>query len=356
LSRSLRILMVCHPRLDPVLGAAQIALELGSALRDRGHEVEVWTPEPFPKRRWRATWRVQNQRLEGYLASAPRFDVIDAPATSVTAAVAGRAFTVARGVQPEFAYQRADLVAELSTASPRLPAHFVRALRVRRALRAGWQRANAILCLGQLDREDMAARFPRWREKLHHYVLAPPPATREALLAVRSRRRPVDAPRRFLWLGRWAAHKGTHRLRELARELARRADARLTIAGFGNVPRGVLPREWGAGGLVDLVPAYSRGELPSLLERHDVGLFTSRAEGWGISLSEMLESGMTTYATHAGGVPDLTPYFPRTLRPLRAVNDYATAAPEDLHANGYLAAFSWPAVAERYETDVLGRV
>lgn len=40
---------------------------------------------------------------------------------------------------------------------------------------------------------------------------------------------------------------------------------------------------------------------------YDAGLFTSEAEGWGLSLNEMLESDMPVFATEVGGVRDLRP-------------------------------------------------
>ncbi|HRC87715.1 MAG TPA: hypothetical protein PK413_19135 [Thermoanaerobaculia bacterium] len=97
-----------------------------------------------------------------------------------------------------------------------------------------------------------------------------------------------------------------------------------------------------------------RVELPGLLERHHAGLFTSVAEGWGLSLSEMLESGMPVWATRAGGVPDLEAYFPGALLPFPPpLALQAGELPRVEPAPGYFERFSWGAIAARYELEVL---
>jgi len=79
------------------------------------------------------------------------------------------------------------------------------------------------------------------------------------------------------------------------------------------------------------------------------GLFTSRAEGWGLVLNEMVESGLPVYATAAGGVEDIQctvgsfiQSFPPTLgaRPPSPPAEEARAR--------YEARFRWPAIAARY--------
>jgi hypothetical protein len=66
----------------------------------------------------------------------------------------------------------------------------------------------------------------------------------------------------------------------------------------------------------------------------------------------MLEGGLTVYATPAGGVTDLQPFwggrlqsFPPPARPVENLPE------PDL--NAYLSFFSWPDIARRYEEEVL---
>jgi glycosyltransferase involved in cell wall biosynthesis len=201
----------------------------------------------------------------------------------------------------------------------------------------------------------MRRRYPRWTSKLGTYVCALSNGDRATLAAVRANRPLRRGATRFLWIGRWAAHKGTQRLlRFLAERLAGSGDETFTLAGCGGSAERDLPADWLRSGRVRLVPSFARSELPPLLAEHDAGLFTSEVEGWGLSLNEMLESGLTVFATEAGGVSDLDPYFPTSLRPFPPPIDFAPQrAPEDLAANGYLARFSWDAVAAEYERQVL---
>ncbi len=351
---TMRVLIVSHPPLDPTFGAAQTAMELAAALRARAHEVEIFTPEPLPARKLGVTtWQAQSARLEEFLARAPQFDVIDVPAISLTAKVAAQGFAVARSVQPEFQYQRVSLGAELCSLSPRFPGNLAMAWRARREIVKGWQRADAILCLGSLERAWMANRFPRWKDKTFHYISAPPGPTRTMLLDIRSRRSARPRSTRALWIGRWSAHKDPQRLLRIIEHTLPRSSEGFTVAGCGQLVHGSIRRSWGASGLVEVIPRFSRDELPELLSRHTVGLFTSSAEGWGLTLNEMLESGMTVYATAAGGVPDLQPYFPNALRPLRDEGPFEPFPLDDLLGNCYFDEYSWPAIAARYENEIL---
>lgn len=352
---ALRVLIVSHPRLDPRLGAAQTALELSAALRDRGHDVTTWSPSPLPGRpRGRQAMLAQNDALERYLRRSAPFDVLDVPSVSLTAKVAASGFTVSRSVQPEIEYLLAEIRRALRTRSPWLLAHLLRIAYLRPALLGGWRRADRILCLGSIEREAMERRFPALRPKIAQYLCAPPAADRARLLAIRGARPgPGLAPTDALWIGRWAAQKGTDTLIALIERLAARSQLRFTIAGAGDAPRTAVPEGLLAAGRVRVVPTFERGELPGLLAAHQIGLFTSSVEGWGVSVNEMLESGLTVYARHAGSVADLAAFFPDTLRPLAAIDRLEVAGPEDLEATGYLATVSWPAIAARYEEDVL---
>ncbi len=353
----MRLLVVTHPPLSPEYGAAQMALNLAAALRARGHDVVTWSPEPLPREtRWWNRWRWQRRRLEEYLAAASRFDAIDLPAVSLSRRVAAAAPAIARSVQPDlryFGHAVAEQVRHLPRGALRGAAHTAADLAVCGAILAGWRRARLILCLGTLELEWMRANFPWTRSRLDLYVNALAQEEQATLAAVRAGRpTPGGASVRFLWIGRWVPQKGTRRLVAWITERAALAPRdTFTVAGCGVGAAHDLPRELLATGRIRIVESFGREQLSPLLASHDAGVFTSDVEGWGLSLNEMLESGMTVFATEAGGVPDLRPAFPDTLRPFPPpAEPYLARAASDL--NGYYRRFHWARIAEAYEAAV----
>jgi glycosyltransferase involved in cell wall biosynthesis len=355
----LRILVVSHPPLTAEFGAAQTALTLAAALRERGHDALAWSPEPLPPgTRWWNLWRRQAEGIERFAGEHGPFDVIDTPAITASEGLARHGRLVVRSIQPELLYLFFELRSDLlRRPSPRALANAAVALARAADIRAGWRRASRILCLGSRELAWMRRRFPGWAHKLRSYVSAPPPAERPMLLEIRRQRRggPEGEGVRFLWIGRWVAHKGTRRLRRWIAERAAVAPRdTVTLAGCGPAAERELPPDWLRSGRVRLVPSFPRSALPGLLASHDAGLFTSELEGWGLSLNEMLEAGLPVFATEAGAVEDLRPFFPRSLRPFPPPARIAPwPEPEDLEANGYLARFSWDAIARSYEEAVL---
>lgn len=186
--------------------------------------------------------------------------------------------------------------------------------------------------------------MPWLTSRLYAYLNAPGEEDRPGLAAAAAQRT-AGPPHRLLWLGRWVPHKGTGAaLAFLERRLRLNPGERATLAGTGRpVPLPAVIR-----GRVDVVEAFPRSDLPGMLAAHDVGLFTSEVEGWGLSLSEMLESGMTVYATHAGAVPDLQPAFPATLRPFPPPDTGPLAHPFPGLAPGYAERFCWNDIARGY--------
>jgi glycosyltransferase involved in cell wall biosynthesis len=356
----MKILLVSHPPLSARLGASQIALNLAAALRSLGHDAVVWSPEPLPPgTRWWNLWIRQRRAIERGAREQGPFDLIDTPAISASAALAREGPLLVRSLQPELHYVAWAAWGDLRhrfLPSPRSLAHALLALPRAGAIVAGWRRAQAVLCLGSRELAWMRRRFPGWSGKLGFYVCAPAEEERAALAAVR-RRRCAPAPGagiRFLWLGRWTAHKGTRRLlRFIGSRLATAPADRFTLAGCGPAAEREVAAEWRRSGRVRLIPSFTRGELPDLLATHDAGLFTSSVEGWGLSLNEMLESGLPVYATEAGAVEDLRPYFPCSLRPFPPPAQIEPAALEDLEANGYLRRFDWLEIAREYERQAL---
>jgi len=353
-----RILLVSHPPLTAELGAAQIAINLAEALRGRGHDAVAWSPHPLPPgTRWWNLWRRQTRALEEHAAAHGPFDVIDTPAISASRETARHGRLVVRSVQPELRYLLLDLWSDLRRRpSPRALANAALGVPRAAAILGGWRRAGFILCLGSHELAWMRRRFPRWNRKLGFYVCALSSGEREALAGVRRARRQESGRRgvRFLWIGRWSAQKGIRRLLRFLRErIASHPGDTFTLAGCGPAVEGDLSPPWLRDGRVRLVPSFPRRELPEILAGHDAGLFTSGIEGWGLGLVEMLESGLTVFATEAGAVADLGPYFPASLRPFPPPPEIALSSLEDLAANGYYERFSWPGIARAYEEQVL---
>lgn len=352
----MRILLVSHPPLSPESGAAQLALNLEEALRARGHDAVAWSPEPLEGARWWDRWVRQRRAIERYVAESGPFDVIDVPAVSVSRQLARAAAIVARSTQPELLYLVHELAGQLRRRplpSPRFPFHAAVSAALAGAVVRGWRRSRRILCLGSLELDWMRRRFPSLHPRLRHHLIAPAAADRAALAEVRRRHSLSSGPgTRFLWIGRWTAHKGTGRLvRFLQTRAISHPHDRFTIAGCGDGAARDLPPAL-LEGPVRIVPSFRRTDLPGLLAAHDTGLFTSEVEGWGLSLNEMLEAGLTVYATPAGGVADLAPYWGDRLRPFPPPAHPSPPGPEP-DPEGYLTELSWPTIARRYEEDVL---
>lgn len=353
----MKILLVSHPPLAAESGAAQITLNLAEALRARGHGVRTWSPEPLsPPSPWWDRWRRQRRAIERLVDAEGPFDVLDLPAVSVSPRLARAGFVVARSFQPELQYFACDLREQIRRPSLRVPPHALYDATATAAILQGWRRSPVILCLGSLERAWMRRRFPRWAPKLRHYAVAPGPAERQALAAVRAQRRPPGggSGTRFLWIGRWVAQKGTgDLLRFVSARAASHPEDTFTLAGCGPEAEREAPAGLLRTGRLRLVPSFSRRELPDLLAAHDAGLFTSRVEGWGLSLNEMLEAGLTVYATPAGGVADLQPFWSGRLLPFPPPPG-PPAAGEEPDLASYLSFFSWPEIARRYEIEALG--
>lgn len=126
-----------------------------------------------------------------------------------------------------------------------------------------------------------------------------------------------------------------------------------TIAGCGNNAERDFSTQLISEGRLRFIPSFERSELYTLLADHDVGLFTSKIEGWGLSLNEMLESGMPVFATRAGGVPDLQPYFETLMSfpPPEKLTSHLSNSCQII--DNYHVSCSWHKVAEIYITKIL---
>lgn len=351
----MRILIVTHAPLTAEFGASQIALNLGEALRAYGHDVTLWSPQPLPANtRWWWTLRVLRWRLDEFLGTAEAFDIVDCPATFVTRLARRSATVIARSTQPDLLYLRNDL----ANRRPRgfkslayLPFEYLLTVYHMTLVLRGWSRATRILCLGSLELEWMRRWCPWWRGKLFSYSIAPSSDDRLELAEVRKGRVPRKDDRlRFLWIGRWVPHKGRRKLLDFITHWnTDRPQDTFTIAGCGLDVERDCPGDLVRSGIISIVPFFKRPGLAALLARHDAGLFTSSVEGWGLSMNEMLESGMPLFATETGGALDLKEFFNEALLPFPPGSDYAsrvTANP--VISENYLNEFSWEKIAAKY--------
>src|SRR6185295_5361009 len=183
-----RILLVSHAPLTAELGAAQSALHLAAALRDRGHDAAAWSPVPLPPgTRWWSFLRRQREAIEAFAAAHGPFDVIDTPAVSASHHLARWGCLVVRSIQPELLYLWQEVLGSLGQRLPPLPRALVHAaLAIPRgiAIVSGWRRARFIFCLGDIELSWMLQRFPRWRPKLGSYACAPASSERLALAEI----------------------------------------------------------------------------------------------------------------------------------------------------------------------------
>lgn len=334
--------------------------QLANALRERGHEVVAWTSgdPPASVRSWQSLrWR--QQQLERFAAASDPFDAIDLPPLAASRRLARQGPLIARSVQPDLLYLSAELRAFFRRLRQRPlagSAHLALTIASHAALVAAWHHARVFLCLGSAEHAWMRRRFPWLRPRLRRYLAAPSPEDQQTFGRVRSERRErALGPARYLWIGRWSAHKGISRLVAWASERFRdQTEERLTIAGCGEEAVRDLPPSLIENDRCRVLPYFHRGHLRTLLAEHDAGLFTSHSEGWGLSLNEMLESGLPVFATPAGGVQDLAAYFPRQLRPFPPPPGPLEIRPlDEPAATGYFEACCWPAIAARYEREVL---
>jgi glycosyltransferase involved in cell wall biosynthesis len=351
-----KLLIASFAPLRPESGAGQLALGLGAALAARGHEVVTWQPSEPPERlrsRLHTGWR--RMELERFVCQHGPFDAVDAPPVAVSRRLTRSAPAVVRTVQPDWLYWRTDFADACRTRDVRSALMQFAALGAQVRVFAGVLAARRVVCLGPQEEAWLRRWLPVLGDRLVSYDGAPSDADREALKSIRAVRRTPTNSMHWLWIGRLSPHKAPERaLRWFEQRLRIHSDDRLTFAGCGDLSAGNIPPALRRNGRIHFVPRYSRADLPGLLAAHDVGLFTSIAEGWGLSLQEMLESGMPVFATDAGCSSLLRGYFPDGLHPFPPpldwnVRGWALARPKQ----AYWQRFSWSAIAARYERDIL---
>jgi len=354
----MRILIATSAPLALESGAGQMAMGAAKALKERGHEVVLWTSFHSNQPRYFLGTLKKRARLNQFLETQQAFDIIDIDselANKKTQKMAGK--LVIRSTQPIILYaiygyttNNAD---NLLKKIARFLIHCFTTFLHTSLLALGWRQANYILCLGSLELEWMQKYFPFWKNKLLCYFAGTPAEERATFSNLRQQRKNTMKKdgTRFLWVGRWVQHKGIDILLKFIRgRIASYPKDSLTIVGCGSDANRDCPKELLESKRLKIIPGFNRKELHSLLAEHDVGLFTSKTEGWGLCLNEMLESGMPVFATHAGGVPDLQPYFKGALKPFPPPPTLTADTVPGVNFNDdYYKTFNWERLAEIYE-------
>ena len=356
--KSLRILIVTHSPLLAEFGASQVAINFGEALKELGHDVTVWSPQPLPPQmKWWQTLRHMRIRVDAFINSQEAFDLIDSPSSFITSRMRKSAIVISRSTQPAILYLKSDFAIPSRWSLSqliRLPFHYLYTLFHVYLVLQGWQKANYILCLGSLELHWMKKWFPFWRNKVFMYLNALSTSDQAALAKVRDQRQQQSTDKlRFLWIGRWTAHKGIHALLNFIHDWStERPHDTFTIAGCGYDAEKDCPQFLMQRGTLKILPSFKREELFSLLAAHNVGLFTSKVEGWGLSLNEMLESGMPVFATSAGAVADLQSFF-STLQPFPPPLHFHLTLQQMKVFDEYYKTFSWQQIAQHYLQSVI---
>ncbi len=363
--RSIRILVATHSPIAAEFGAGQMAINLAEALRAQGHNVTLWSPYPMPNltRWWQGIQSIQLMRskLDAFIETQEPFDVIDCFPILITKRIAQSALVVARSVQPDILYIASNLINPQEKGLKKnilLPLNYFMALANILLLLQAWKRSNYILCLGSFELEWMKKWFPWWKSKLICYINALSKNDQTVLANIRLHRKNYEYKGiRFLWIGRWTHHKGISELLEfIVNRAASHPQDTFTIAGCGTNAEKDFPPELIDSGRLEIFSSFERSQLHFLLTNHDVGLFTSKFEGWGLVLNEMLESGMPVFATSAGGVPDLDPFFETLMPfppPLQFIPDMLKFSKS---IEDYYRVCSWDSIAEQYILEILAGI
>lgn len=164
--------------------------------------------------------------------------------------------------------------------------------RERRAIAA----SDLVICHSSRDADAIVAA--RWKRSQDIVVM--PLGVDDDFRRVPREHRSVGC--RLLWWGSWVERKGANYLpRTFA--LAREAlpDLTLTIGGSGHEPDAILA-DFDAGSRlhVKVLPFCSRDEHLEVLRAHDVFLFPSLSEGFGLALVEAMAAGLPAITTFTG--------------------------------------------------------
>lgn len=278
-------------------GGPRFALELGTALRERGHHVTIVVQQPGP---W---WpEVERCGLAGWLQPVPfaasrqgqarrLADFWNASRTDAILINISRLNSAAQSAL--------HLVDDRISLIPVLHGDWMELYRIAGELAPLWN--AAVTVSPAVHRSASAILLNKPIINIHYGVDIPDERTLHT-------RADWSTPLRLLFVGRLIdAHKGILRLPQiLAACRARGLPVHLTIVGDGP-DRAALEQKIAAGGVSDLVDL--RGALPprdataTMLDHH-VLLLPSNTEGLPLVMLEAMAAGCVVVASHLPGITD----------------------------------------------------
>lgn len=310
-----RVLLGIHHPLDPDLGAPGVTLTLGHALTELGCEVSYFGfGEAFPGVTSYSAWHSLRfpWGLSRWLArNAGRFDVLDIttgdcwPWARIGRPGAKRRhalITRSHGLEQVVSEQlRADARAGLARLSWKYPLYHggFRLWEVRQSLLV----SDHVVLLNPMDRDYARDRLGVPAERISLI----PHGLPEPFRALPPPEPITEGPLRLAFVGTWIQRKGREDVVAVARELYEQGVAfSLSLMGTGtgeaevleSFPASVRER-------IRVVPRYRHAELPSLLREHEVLLFPSHAEGYGMALIEAMACGLAPLSTPVGVAPEV---------------------------------------------------
>jgi glycosyltransferase involved in cell wall biosynthesis len=288
---------------------------LGNALMELGCEVSYFGfGEAFPSVTSYSAWHSLRFPwvLSRWLArNAGRFDVLDITTGDCWPwARVGRPgakhrhalITRSHGLEQVVSEQlRADARAGLARLSWKYPLYHggFRLWEVRQSLLV----SDQVVLLNPMDRDYARDRLGVPTER----ITLIPHGLPEPFRALAPPEPLTEGPLRLAFVGSWIQRKGREDVVAVARELHEQGIAfslSLLGTGFGEAevleafPTSVRER-------IRVVPRYRHAELPGLLREHEVLLFPSHAEGYGMALIEAMACGLAPLSTPVGVAPEV---------------------------------------------------
>ncbi|MFF2107814.1 glycosyltransferase family 4 protein [Rhodococcus koreensis] len=226
---------------------------------------------------------------------------------------------------------------------------------LRRVIRATLENADAVVALGGSWRARLARIAPSAR------IIVVPNAVRPQRAVDQ---RPSDhEPVNVVFLGDVLDRKGTFLLLDAwAKIVANSGSDRpglLTIAGDGEVERArTTVASLGLHDSVRVVGWLPHHEASELLDRSQILVLPSRAEGQPMAILEAMARGLCVVASDVGGIPDLIDDTCAVVVPVDDLDRLTCALSGVLHdhdSRRRLGASAWQRVADEFDADVVSR-
>lgn len=366
--RPLSILLLGDYPDDPRLGSSKVVVKLREEFQAAGHSCDVvWSSDIG---RW-PQWRQTRQLLSPWMAgrtivrhtTTRRYDVVDA--ASAEGLFLGLAALITDRARPAFVC-RSHGLEQLNYA--RMLDDHAAGLREKSWARRIWypatrlsqvaaaaRLADTLLVVNDVDRE--YALNSGWQPE-HRVAVVPHGVSAKFFEDV-----PLDAPRGagLLFCGTWDFVKGTPYLcAAMARLHAAGRQTRLTVLGPG-VPADVVLADFDPAvrPFVTVVDRAPEAQVMAEYRRHDVLLFPSTYEGFGLVVIEAMSQRLPVIATPVGCAASLVRDGETGYRvPLRDAAALACAVERALtipaearrfaaNAHAAVAGMTWQATAER---------